>query len=455
MITENLIGSVNKGNEVFYIAEYFKNNNNSSILYIGRNDKEIFDIKNKLEWLIPSVEILIYRSWDQIPYDSVSPSKEIQSERIKTLYRILNNRNKKIIIITSVNAILQKTVDIEFLKRNIVEISINLEINFDQLIKQLVFLGYQRTSVVREKSEFAIRGSIIDVFLIDFINPIRLDFFDQQIESISEFDKITQKTNKKIYKKILINPSSELLLNKNSLNLFRQSFRNIFPNYRHSQIYNLFSESIIPAGGENFLPLFLKSTSTIFFYCSDYHIILNSDFENLFETRIENLNDFYTAREETGDKFHLSPKYLYLNDKELKNKLKNFSISKLYEYKLDNYDNFEIKKISNFSSIKKEVDFKFINHFFNINKKKHIIICTRSKGSLLRIKKILFDQLELDLFIINDLNELNKNEGMYITVLQIEEAVHYKNFIFLNEKSIFGYNFSTHQKKSKNKGSFF
>ena len=223
MITENLIGSVNKGNEVFYIAEYFKNSNNSSILYIGRNDKEIFDIKSKLEWLIPSAEISIYRSWDQIPYDSVSPSKEIQSERIKTLYKILNNSKKKNIIITSVNAILQKTVDIEFLEKNIVEISINLEINFDQLIKQLIFLGYQRTSVVREKSEFAIRGSIIDVFLIDFINPIRLDFYDQKIESISEFDKITQKTNKKIYKKILINPSSELLLNKNSLNLFRKS----------------------------------------------------------------------------------------------------------------------------------------------------------------------------------------------------------------------------------------
>ena len=59
-------------------------------------------------------------------------------------------------------------------------------------------------------------------------------------------------------------------------------------------IYNLFSESIIPAGGENFLPLFFKSTSTIFFYCSDYHIILNSDFEKGTYIKLKpHLNEFY------------------------------------------------------------------------------------------------------------------------------------------------------------------
>ena len=99
--------------EGFAISELF-NRIDNSILYISKDDREIFNIKEKIEWLLPKTEILIYRSWDQIPYDNVSPSKEIQSERIKTLYNLLKS-NKKKIILTSINAIIQKTIDKNFL----------------------------------------------------------------------------------------------------------------------------------------------------------------------------------------------------------------------------------------------------------------------------------------------------------------------------------------------------
>ena len=106
------LGSVLLGSEAFLLAENFKQNKNS-ILYIARDDREIFDIILKLKWLLPKNDLLIYRSWDQIPYDNVSPSKEIQSERIKTLYKIINDKDKKLIL-TSVNAIIQKTVNKNF-----------------------------------------------------------------------------------------------------------------------------------------------------------------------------------------------------------------------------------------------------------------------------------------------------------------------------------------------------
>ena len=102
-----VLANVLQGSEAFAIAEDFINID-KSILYVARDDREIFNIKSKLKWLLPKNEIFIYRSWDQIPYDNVSPSKEIQSERIKTLYHLSNN-NKKLII-TSINAIIQKTI---------------------------------------------------------------------------------------------------------------------------------------------------------------------------------------------------------------------------------------------------------------------------------------------------------------------------------------------------------
>ena len=240
------LGPIPQGSEAFAIAENFIKFK-KSLLYIARDDREIFNVQAKLKWLLPKIEILIYRSWDQIPYDNVSPSKEIQSERIRTLYQLSNN-NKKLII-TSINAIIQKTINKDFLEKNFIEIFVNQKINFKNLILKLISLGYKRTSVVRDKTEFAIRGSIIDIFIVGFEKPIRIDFFDNNIESIYIFDHISQKRlNKLEDKKIYIYTSSELLLNEKTVNLFRQHFRKLFSNYRLSQIYHSFNDNIFPPG---------------------------------------------------------------------------------------------------------------------------------------------------------------------------------------------------------------
>ena len=117
MNKENYVGSVNRDNEFLYIADQFKKNN-SSIIYVARDDRDIFDIKDKLNWILPNNNIFIYRWWDQIPYDNISPSKIIQSERIKTLYNITKNIRQNIIL-TSVNSILQKTINKYFIKKKL------------------------------------------------------------------------------------------------------------------------------------------------------------------------------------------------------------------------------------------------------------------------------------------------------------------------------------------------
>jgi Transcription-repair coupling factor (superfamily II helicase) len=145
-----------------------------------------------------------------------------------------------------------------------------------------VLLGFQRTSLVRDKSEFSVRGSILDVFPTDRSKPIRIDFFDEEIETIFEFDQITQKRLEEINSDLEFNIVNELILNENTLNLFRKNFREIFPEYRNSQVYNLFSEKIIPSGGEQFIPLFYDNLETLFDYIEEYKILLNDEFNNIF-----------------------------------------------------------------------------------------------------------------------------------------------------------------------------
>ena len=91
------VGPILESTEAFIINEFFKNSSDS-IVYIGKNDREILNIYNKLLWLLPEVNILIYKSWDQIPYDNISPSKDIQISRLETLYYLDSNREEKKIV---------------------------------------------------------------------------------------------------------------------------------------------------------------------------------------------------------------------------------------------------------------------------------------------------------------------------------------------------------------------
>ena len=431
------ISSISDGKEAFAISELF-NNIDDSVIYIAKDDREIFNIKEKIEWLLPDIEILIYRAWDQIPYDNVSPSKEIQSEIVKTLYSLLKKNNKKIIL-TSINAIIQKTIDQKFLNENIIEISTHKKNNFNDLAISLSSLGYERTSVVRDKSEFAIRGSIIDIFISDYNYPIRLDFFGDTIESIYSFDQVTQKRIEKLnISNIFINTSSELMLNQKSIEVFRKNFREVFTNYRLSSVYHSFSENILPPGGEQFISLFCKKMETIFSYLDEISVVLSVGFFDLLETRLENINDFYNARKDLNENFFLEPNNLFLTKKKIMNFLNQYDVINFLEFKNENSKELNIKKIPNLSSIKKEVDFKFIKKYFDINK-----------------NKIIYDNMIIKFNFIKDFKQITNNDNFYSTILNIPESLELDKFILINEKTLFGYNISTREKKTHNKEFFF
>ena len=115
------IGPILENTEAFIISEFFKNSSDT-IVYIGKNDREVLNIYNKLLWTLPKNKILIYKSWDQIPYDNISPSKDIQISRLETLYYLDSNREEKKIVLTTINAIIQKTIPKKELKKNFIKI---------------------------------------------------------------------------------------------------------------------------------------------------------------------------------------------------------------------------------------------------------------------------------------------------------------------------------------------
>ena len=449
-----IIGPIIEKTEAFIIAEIF-NKSENSIVYIGKDDREIININKKLLWLLPTQKVLLYKAWDQIPYDNISPSKHIQTSRLETLYYINSSKKEKNIVLTTINAIIQKTIPKKILENNLVNISVNKKIEIDKLIFLLIKLGYERTSLVRNKSEFAVRGSIIDIFLPQFEKPIRIDLLDDEIESIFVFDPITQiRIKKSSLKNFTLNPSSELIIDSENLEKFRVNFRSKFQKYRKSQVYELFSSGSLPSGGEQFLPLFYDELQTLFDYCENYQLLLHNEAIQLFEERTENLNDFYDARINSNDNFYLNPKSFFIDKKYFIKKINEFNTISLSLFQNEDTSSANIKKINNISSIRKEIDFNFIKKFFEINSNdKKIIICCNSKGSLEKVFNILSENIYITPIEIKNFNELF-NKNIFITVLEIEDSLELNNTIYINEKTIFGYSLAVKSTQKNQKQKF-
>ena len=174
----------------------------------------------------------------------------------------------------------------------------------------------------------------------------------------------------------------------------------------------------------------------------------------MFDEKTENLNDYYQARLNSEDPFYLSPDFLFIDRNYFNKIISKFKVTKLSLFHNEGDIKANIRKISNISSIRKEIDFNFIKKFFDINSSdKKIIICCNTDGSLERVFKILNENIFISPINIKNITNLS-NHKIYISVLQIEESFELNNIIYINEKTIFGYSLAVKSIKKDQKKKF-
>lgn len=128
----------------------------------------------------------------------------------------------------------------------------------EQVRQQLVDTGYHKVEQVYEHGEFAVRGSIIDIFPMGSNKPYRIELFDDEVESIRHFDPETQRSQGAI-NSIRLLPAKEFPTDDAAIEGFRQRYRRQFDVVvkEPESVYQMVSRHILPAGIENYLPLFL------------------------------------------------------------------------------------------------------------------------------------------------------------------------------------------------------
>ena len=161
----------------------------------------------------------------------------------------------------------------------------------------LINSGYRRSETVIEVGEYAIRGGIIDIFSSNYDCPIRIDLIDNKISSIRLFDPLTQISLKKI-DSIIILPVSELIYSSKAINNFKYQYREKFGiNSVKDNIYQSVIENTRYPGVEHWMPLFYSKLGNIFEVIDkSYTFVVNEDFEELYENRIEEIREAYNSR---------------------------------------------------------------------------------------------------------------------------------------------------------------
>ena len=209
-------------------------------------------------------EALLFPDWETLPYDQFSPHQDIISERLATLNSLINSMET--IIISPIQTLMHRLCPPDFLKQYLLILKEKDILDQNIFRNQLNDAGYRLVHQVLEHGEFAIRGSIIDVFPMGSKDPFRIELFDNYVDSIRIFDSENQKTIRKT-NNINVIPAHEFPLNTNGIAQFRKSFREHFPgNPAISQIYTAISDKQSPPGVEYYLPLFFAKTATIFDY---------------------------------------------------------------------------------------------------------------------------------------------------------------------------------------------
>ncbi|ATA23623.1 transcription-repair coupling factor [Brenneria goodwinii] len=213
--------------------------------------------------------------WETLPYDSFSPHQEIISNRLATLYQLpLMERG---VLILPVNTLMQRVCPHNFLHGHALMLKKGQRLSRDKLRSQLEQAGYRSVDQVMEHGEFATRGALLDLFPMGSDEPYRIDFFDDEIDSLRLFDVDTQRTLNEVP---LINllPAHEFPTDKNAIELFRSQWREQFEVRRDAEhLYQQVSKGTWPAGIEYWQPLFFNQPlPSLFSYFPDHTLIVNT-----------------------------------------------------------------------------------------------------------------------------------------------------------------------------------
>lgn len=283
-------------------------------------------------FLPPDTELLQLPDWEILPYDNFSPHQDIISDRLRTLHRLPGTRRG--VLVLPMSALLQRLPPRHYVEANSLSLATKQVLDVDALRSALAKSGYRSVHTVYEHGEFALRGSLMDIFPMGSQLPLRIDLLDDEIDTLRCFDPETQRTVRQIESVDLL-PAREFPLDSAAIRRFQQNwFEQFDVDHDLCPMFSEICQGRAPGGAEYYLPLFFDRCELLLDYLPvNTALVTVGDHHGAARRLLESVERRYEEFNIDPRRPLLAPDKLFAHVEELYRELKRFPVLELRQHK--------------------------------------------------------------------------------------------------------------------------
>jgi transcription-repair coupling factor (superfamily II helicase) len=393
----------------------------TSMCIIVKDSKEARLINNELSLYLNSENINYFPENEILPYDHFSTPDNILSDR----FSILNSLEKeKKIIITTIKSLFELYPTKDFFQS---KKTFNLDdsLSLNKLEEILISLNYEKVNRIDGINQYSLRGGIIDIYTPIYRNPLRIEIFDNSIESIRFFDLETQSSIKKS-NNFRLSKSSLYTFNDHDLKIFRDNWREYFQEYdeRHCEIFQNLNTSSKAEGSDIYLPLFFSETSNFFEIFDSHSFVVLDNFDDQIDTYNKYIQQRFDDENIDSQRPLLLPSDLFCSLEIIKNELPQESTWDFGIYEDFNYK--DINEILNDINLGKLAKYKIV--LITSIQSEYEALFNKFKPNIREIKNISEASFGINLIISNIVRPIHIKEKL---IIFNNEYKHDSNLLFL------------------------
>ncbi len=280
--------------DAYYLARLAQQQAQSghALLVVCEHAHDAQRLQVEMAFFDPALRLALLPDWETLPYDLFSPHQDLISERLATLWRLV--RRQVDVVLVWASTVLQRIAPPAFLAAWTFDFQQGQKLDVASLREQLVQAGYSHVGNVLSPGEYAIRGSLIDLYPMGAASPLRLDLLDDEIDSIRAFDPDSQRSLYPVSSVHLL-PGREFPMDEAARTAFRQRWReHIEGDPNKSRIYQDIGNGIASPGIEYWLPLFFDETALLLdYFKSDDLLVLQGALDTAMQAFMRDAQERY------------------------------------------------------------------------------------------------------------------------------------------------------------------
>lgn len=412
-----------------------------SIVCLLPDNSHLDSCATSLSMFSPSLRPLVFPAWDCLPYDKISPSAGCMGQRLSTLSALIKNPFQ--VIMTTPQALSSLLPPPSQLVDHVLEITAPQSSLRTRLLDYLCAKGYLRVDTVQQVGEYAIRGGLVDLYPSGSSHPLRLDFFDEDLESIKSFSSETQLSLNEITS-FNLSPASEVILTEETIENFRSTYRELFGTIAHQDpLYQSISQNIPFQGMEHWLPLFYTTTAFFCDYLTNPLIISAARAWEGFDSFYEKVQSSYVFRKDSMIRHQdvyrpIDPVSAYKNEVRLKKDLASYAQVDVSPFSPKGAIDFgaRILHTLKFKNENRRETYRILKDHL-IQAPKQVIFAASSPGAL-EAMKIAFDAAKIKTTLCASWDALPSDGTPSLIVLPLDQGFETPQFQIITEEDLYG-----------------